>query len=1140
MARNLFKTASKLLNLPICLILLSFGCYGCNKPIPQAPASPAPAPEANIDKCRSADRVVTCLRGVCNPASGECVECLASADCREAEKPICAERVCYPCSNERPCAAGICREGRCQECVTDDDCHDRQKGLCVEGQCVSCTRDNCAESCDELSGKCRAPVARPCPGGRCGVPGPISDIDPNTIALVNVLDVFIIHLRDLYASEKPLEIGTYSVDARVNGLFATVSTEFTVFNPNSRTFEGELEFPLPDSAVVSGYAIDVGGVLTPAQVVEKQKARIAFENEVKKGIDPGLVEQVKGNMYRTRIYPITAGGTRRVRVEYITPLTIAPNGDAALALPMPKTKLKERNVTITVAAAGVPAPVVGGLGDQSFLSAEAVWRLERHDRDITPEENILMAMPHLPDTIISAELERGDIFFAASVKVAENRAASEQMAKNWRLIWDASGSRTAKDIEKARRLLNELPERASYELHVFRNELEAPQKFSTRAELTAAIDGLAYDGGTSFAPLMAIAAQKFNGPTLFFSDGLDTMEGAVPEFGAGAVALISGGARDLAAMRRICGGRAINLDIVESAEAMRQILAPPLVVSALNGAGISDVQGIGLAASGRVTVLGRLQNPGVKGELVFSDGRKVALDFPADGIASGKTLATAWAARRVEELSPRADDNREELLALGRRFSLVSPVSSMIVFERLSQWLEYDIEPPAALSEMHAEWLKQRPSEAQKEEEERRRAENWLNNLKKAWQERIKWWENPIPPKSEWKEEGGNDRARAAGRAAPRAARARESAPMAMAYEDGAAPMAEAEPLAAGGLNRKSKAAGGGSSSSSAQAAAVSMTVRAWDPDTPYLRAIKDAKKVFKTAEAIYKEYLHQRATYAASPAFFLDCAGLFFKEHEERLAVRILSNLSEMKIDDPALLRVYAWRLREAGALEAAITVLNKVAKLRADEAVSWRDLALTHAMLAKKNMSAEDTGKALEYFHKTAFTPWRRNDAMWTALVALEEFNELLAWSNRQKWAGNVPSAPAVEDLFRKVLDTDMRIVMMWDADSTDIDMHVKEPSGEEVYYGHKRSKTGGLVSHDVTTGYGPEEFLHKTAPKGRYDVFTKYFASHQQNLIGPATITLMMYTNWGRESQKSEIVSLRLEKAKDKVIVGSMTVE
>ena len=143
-------------------------------------------------------------------------------------------------------------------------------------------------------------------------------------------------------------------------------------------------------------------------------------------------------------------------------------------------------------------------------------------------------------------------------------------------------------------------------------------------------------------------------------------------------------------------------------------------------------------------------------------------------------------------------------------------------------------------------------------------------------------------------------------------------------------------------------------------------------------------------------------------------------------------------------------------------------------------------------------------------------------------------MAWSKRQSWF-KAPKIPEVDSVFLKNLEMDMRIMMTWDADSTDIDMHVIEPSDEEVYYKHQRSSSGGLLSHDVTTGYGPEEFLHKIAPKGKYVVKTNYFASHQQKLVGPATITVTFYTNWGRKNQESKTMTLRLDKEKEKVKVG-----
>ncbi|MBQ1925946.1 MAG: DUF2135 domain-containing protein [Proteobacteria bacterium] len=1033
-----------------------------------------------------------------------------------------------------------------------------------------------------------------------------------------VIDVWVV-VRDIRRDEKALRFGDYALDVHVSGMFARVSTAFSIYNDNGRNFEGALEFPLPDGGVVCGYAIDIDGVMTDARVVEKEKARIAFEAEVKLGADPGLVEQVKGNAYRTRIYPIPAHGSRRIRVDYVAPVVLNAAGDAAVMLPMPKCALSKRDVVIEVEMPERVVPKLGGLGDRRFERAASVWRVEAHDTDVTGDD-LCVGIPEIPEVLSAVETCDGDCYFSVSARIGEGVKAESAVGERWRIVWDASGSRAKRDIELALEAIAALPEKAHYELIVFRNVAESARVFESRGALVSALGAVVYDGGTDLSSLLPVAAEPFDGMTLVFSDGMDTFESDLPMFGANSAALYSGHAKDAALLRRICGGCAFDLGVLGAGECVRLVQAHQPVVAALRGEGISDVQGIGLSAVGRVTVLGRLQGQASAVTLELSDGRTFAVSLSRADARDGRTLASAWAARRVEELSARADENREILLAIGRHFSIVSPVSSMIVFERLDQWLKYDIEPPEALKELHEAWMLGRKSDSEREKEAQRAALAWKDDIEALWRGRVHWWETPVPkreyPKSGVFSEMVNAVGGAVQRVAERLAPGRGSAvrreaprreytwddedvaapsrrmewaedapceertlecscePMMMADEPvlrapvpspmpgmmgapapspmpgmmGAsapspmpgmmgAPMPTSCPPAPMAAAMRAPAVPAESAPAGASAA---IAIKAWDPKTPYLEAISDAGKIFGGADALYAEYVKQREKYQDSPAFFLDCAGLFFKKDATALAVRILSNLSEIRIENEAMLRVYAWRLREAGELDLAVRILRKVAKMRPDELVSWRDLALTLELRAKRDHSVADAEEALECFKKAAFTPAKRHDGRYTAIVALEEFNALAAWCEREKWPGGAPKIPEIDAKFRKNLDTDLRIVMMWDADDTDIDLHVLEPSGEEVYYGHKNSESGGMNSDDVTTGYGPEEYLHKKAPAGTYRIMSNYFASHQQMLTGPVTVTATVFTNWGRETQTSQTMSLRLEKAKDKVAIGSIEVK
>src|SRR5437660_10689837 len=75
-------------------------------------------------------------------------------------------------------------------------------------------------------------------------------------------------------------------------------------------------------------------------------------------------------------------------------------------------------------------------------------------------------------------------------------------------------------------------------------------------------------------------------------------------------------------------------------------------------------------------------------------------------------------------------------------------------------------------------------------------------------------------------------------------------------------------------------------------------------------------------------------------------------------------------------------------------------------------------------------------------------------------------------------------------KNLDCDVRIVLTWDADLTDVDLWVTEPSGEKCFYGHNRTVIGGLISRDFTQGYGPEEYCLRRTMPGEYKVQCNYY--------------------------------------------------
>ena len=1016
-------------------------------------------------------------------------------------------------------------------------------------------------------------------------------------------------------TDKPCTVDALDIDAKVDGLHARVSTTITIRNPNARPISAPLAFPLPDGATVCGYALEIGGAMVDGVVVPKEKARVAFETEQRRGVDPGLVEAVKGNVYRTRVYPVPASGARRVRVDWVAPLALGPDGSsAALALPMPGVPLARRAVTVEVADnTATEPPTLGGFGDRRFERAERFWRVSGTEENVAPRDDLLIALPKLPDTIVSTErTPDGDVWFCASLAVDPpdpRQSGVLSPLRAFTVFWDASASRAgdhAKEIAGIRGAFAE--KKGSFRLVVFRNAVEPARTFETVGALADALEKVDYDGGTDFAAVAAAIAAT-EGPAFLFTDGMDTLSGKPIDFAGrkDVFAFVSGAETDRESLRQACGGRVFGPDLAEAKlgtwpDGSLHGFNEEQLVSGVTGTGIADVQGVGRPCIGRATILGRLVAD--QSEIVLDCGaaRLRGLDAPTPAVKvvlrasvakPGSTLATAWAAMRVQQLSPRADDNADELLAIGRRFGVASPATSLLVLESLDQWLRHDIEPPATLPQMREQWFaakKNRPGE-----DPEAKAARHLEMLKGQWKQRMEWWNTDFskvkPPEPAGKrraipqdgmpapEDDGDDMVLAEeADEAPVALAAAPAPAMAMSRSLGGAAGAVA---AAPAANRKS---------APTAPSAGSISVKAWSPDTPYLKALDaagsaeggsggDAPRSLEPARAAY---LAQRADWAASPAFYLDCAGWFFAKGDHDFGVRVLSNLAELRIEDPALLRVMAWRLKQAAGefiakmrlcgtwfgflpgssaqtYEQAIAILRRVCKLRPEDAQSWRDLALAldeygrEALpaYAKPEEAVDNLAEALDLYRKVALTPWARHpDSI--SLFAVEEYNALYAWcTNRPSYVEadeGVELPPFVHRLsafeplpegLRGVPDCDMRVVMSWDADETDVDLHVTEPSGEEAYYGHRRTRSGGDVSKDITDGYGPEEYLVRKAPAGGYRIRAHYYASHQQEVFGPATATATIFTDWGRPNQTFQTLSIRLDKAREMIDLGTVQI-
>jgi len=129
---------------------------------------------------------------------------------------------------------------------------------------------------------------------------------------------------------------------------------------------------------------------------------------------------------------------------------------------------------------------------------------------------------------------------------------------------------------------------------------------------------------------------------------------------------------------------------------------------------------------------------------------------------------------------------------------------------------------------------------------------------------------------------------------------------------------------------------------------------------------------------------------------------------------------------------------------------------------------------------------------------------------------------------------------ELLSNPLNVDLRIVISWDTDRTDIELHMIEPTGDKCYSFNNHTLNGGLLSQDVTQGYGPEEYIIKTAIHGEYQVFVRLFSPIATGSSDAITVKANIWTNFGRQDKEKEtVVVVRVPYSSHKKLLHLATV-
>jgi hypothetical protein len=949
-------------------------------------------------------------------------------------------------------------------------------------------------------------------------------------------------LVQIAAGQQPIRLAHAGIDVFVEGSVARTVIDLTLSNPNGRVLEGELQFPLHAGQTVTGFALDMAdGSMRAAVPVPKARGRQVFEEVVRRGVDPALLEQTSGENFRLRVYPLRPGAPRRVRITLVEWLTPGARQRLTLGVPLDfaGTTADELDLHVRLHATDSAGVRLGDGLEGAAVDAHGA------DSDVTLHRSGFRASAEAGRGLdVSWPAPRGDTllrervdgrgYFHAELQVPD-QPAPRPRPDDLTLIWDASGSGALRDHERELRLLAGVfawqPD-VEVRLRIVRDAAEPDRLFAVRhgdwRALRDALQSVAYDGASNASLWTAPRSGHPQASlALLFSDGLGNW-GAPAPAAAGNVAsyavqsAATGSALVLRQWAESRGGRLLDLAALDSADALRLIQERATRLVRIDGDGFDQASVASYRPdAGRLVLAGRFTAATATLDLVLESGdgatlhKRVELTAPALAEAGGSGfVAQRWARLRVDDLLAQPELHRTEIVALGQRFGVVTPETSLIVLETLADYQRYELmPPPGPLRDAYNDGLRMQAGQ------QARQSERHMTSLIERYRAVQAWWDKDFP------KDAAPVQAQVTSAAGPRALAMPLPAPMAPApsLNTDAARLRETRDASSGpgsGIRQTEAPKAMKKNDTEAAPADIRIAVQPWTSDAAGTRRLAQASDGDR-----YVVYLDQRLGAAESPAFYLDAAQVFAAHGQRGLAVRVLSNLAELHIEDRGLLRVLAYRLQEIGETAEAVRLLTRVSELAPDEPQSWRDLGLAQA----------------------AAGAWQPAvDALWTAASGVWDGRfgdiDLIALGELDAIAATHPGVDVsvVDVRLRRNLPLDVRVALAWDTDNTDIDLWVKDPHGQWVSYQSPLSRQGGRVTRDVTNGYGPEVFSLKKAAPGTYEVRAKYFGSHRQALGNGTSVMMRLTTGFGTPAEKHRDVILRLEEARDDVLVGTFEVK
>jgi Ca-activated chloride channel homolog len=894
--------------------------------------------------------------------------------------------------------------------------------------------------------------------------------------------------------------------------------------------EAILQISLPSRQHLRQYALDVGGVMRPAEIVERIHTRSTFEHVFSRGVDPGLLRPRLANHYRLHVYSVLPDHPAILRLD-ITALASREACGWKISL---SEELLDNLGDGAFTLHSQVVPQVDGFEARRSSQDGATWQLSTQ-RDHTGKTSV--CLPAQQDLQLWSVSHGNTVMRFLEVIKDKDLTVGRQplFPSHVQLIWDNSFSQRHRLLDKELALLRSYLAGQDVNLTVTVLDVVANSQRNFKiaggnlAQLERYLRGLVPDGASALDQWSPEATADV---VLVFSDGVSTWpaSGKLNTSQVRPVHVISSVPNvDHAqiAMWSRQGGVWIDLlhTLPESAAKQLSYFGQGIrIPNQLSTDSLSGWFGNAQATHEpvfRACAVGKKPAQLDLHSATKNNQLREALQSSAAVSGSIAAAVAYWCSRwAIDHVQTTKPYEKQTLVDLSKRFGVTSAETSMLVFKQDTDYIRRGIMPSWATEELKSK-IKQAELERQNTRmlEQQTHEQILLADLVK----RQAWLTRRFS-------EAGVFTERTTTEIAPLLDGPFWSRWSLKDERDARIKILEQRRLKE--LQQTDRT----TFHSLKQMDLIDDQERIALTDVADFNPIgvvdqqgyKHAEVIgsMTNAQDVLAHYYAIREKHLSDPAFFYEVALALYAFDEKEAAERVLSTVIELFPKEIATSRMVVDVIRAHHSISPrAKDLLEALTSWEFNDPNNARAMGLFDADAGRCDDAAQRLAQIV-------MTPYDKSSAGINQ-IALDDINQLSkSCALNTPWP--LPKALQVD------LIPEIRLVLTWNVQGADMDLHVLDPNGEEVFFDNPTSEQGGLLTTDSRYGSGPEAFVLDSPKKGAYQVYVNYYGNHASYLPDAVYVSLEINQSTQKNQIKTNRVTKKIVEQRKKILITEFEVK